>query len=30
MWENFHWTLTMLAMAEINTSKTEKMPTAVL
>lgn len=24
------WTLTMLAMAEVNTSRTEKMPTAVL
>lgn len=24
------WTFTMLAMAEVNTSRTEKMPTAVL
>lgn len=29
-WENSYWTLTMLAMAEVNTSRTEKMPTAVL
>lgn len=28
--ENPHWTFTMLAMAEVNTSKTEKMPTTVL